>query len=211
MTEKTLGSLVGALRKERGWTLKQLSTAVGMPLSTIAKVETDRLSLSYDKLLQFTGRLGLTMAEFMAHGAEQDADDIKKVTGRRSISRPENTMQLETRNYVYQYLCSDLSQKRMVPMVVRASARSLEDFGPLVRHEGEEFLVVMEGSLEVHTEFYSPVVLEVGQSIYFDSNMGHAYLAKNCEVAVALVVCSSHAADLQQSLLKAATAPVGAS
>ena len=56
----TLGSLIRLVRKKNSWTLRQLSERVGIPLSTLAKVETDKLSLTYDKLQQFTARLGLS-------------------------------------------------------------------------------------------------------------------------------------------------------
>jgi transcriptional regulator with XRE-family HTH domain len=40
----TLGSLIRLVRKKNSWTLRQLSERVGIPLSTLAKVETDKLS-----------------------------------------------------------------------------------------------------------------------------------------------------------------------
>jgi transcriptional regulator with XRE-family HTH domain len=43
---------------------------VGIPLSTLAKVEQDKLSLTYDKLQRFTSRLGLTMTEFLAQNIQ---------------------------------------------------------------------------------------------------------------------------------------------
>jgi len=64
----TLGSLIRLVRKKNSWTLRQLSEKVGIPLSTLAKVETDKLSLTYDKLQQFTASLGLSMTEFLAQG-----------------------------------------------------------------------------------------------------------------------------------------------
>jgi transcriptional regulator with XRE-family HTH domain len=68
MTRKnsTLGSLIRGLRRQKKWTLREMSERVGIPLSTLAKVEQDKLSLTYDKLQQFTTRLGLTMTEFLA-------------------------------------------------------------------------------------------------------------------------------------------------
>ena len=62
----TLGKLVGLVRKRHGWTLREMSEKVGIPLSTLAKVESDKLALTYDKLQQFTSRLGMTMAEFLS-------------------------------------------------------------------------------------------------------------------------------------------------
>lgn len=51
---------------------------------------------------------------------------------------------------------------------------------------------MLEGGVKVLTEFYDPVVLTVGESIYIDSNMGHAYVtAEGCEEATLLGVFSS--------------------
>lgn len=46
----TLGSLLRSLRQRNGWTLKQMSERTGIPLSTLSKVEHDRLTLTYDRL-----------------------------------------------------------------------------------------------------------------------------------------------------------------
>ena len=62
----TLGSLISLVRQRNGWTLREMSDKVGIPLSTLAKVEADKLSLTYDKLQQFTSRLGMTLADFLA-------------------------------------------------------------------------------------------------------------------------------------------------
>jgi transcriptional regulator with XRE-family HTH domain len=59
----TLGSLIRLVRRKNSWTLRQLSEKVGIPLSTLAKVETDKLSLTYDKLQQFTASLGVCSSE----------------------------------------------------------------------------------------------------------------------------------------------------
>jgi uncharacterized cupin superfamily protein len=71
-----------------------------------------------------------------------------------------------------------------------------------VHHSGEEYVYVLEGSIKVLTEFYDPVILNVGESIYIDSNMGHAYVtADGGEEAVVLGVCSSTDESLLESLL----------
>ena len=38
-------------------------------------------------------------------------------------------------------------------------------------HEGEEFILVLKGLVELHTEFYEPARLEAGDSAYIDSGM----------------------------------------
>jgi len=198
--QPTIGSLLRSLRARNRWTLKQMSAHSGIPLSTLSKVEHDRLTLTYDKLQLLSQRLNMSMSELFA-----DPGDAPEpaVTARRSIGRIEDAVRINTPNYDYYYLCPELRRKRMIPVLARVRAKSLEEFGELVRHAGEEYTHVLEGRVAVHTEFYDPIVLTVGQSVYIDSNMGHAYIAgEGCEEAVVLSVCSSAEESLMESLLK---------
>lgn len=212
----TLGSLIKIVRQRNGWTLREMSAVVGIPLSTLAKVETDKLSLTYDKLQQFTSRLGLTMAEFLAQGEPAaEATAAPAVMGRRSLTTSGNSVRIKTPNYDYEYLCADLRQKRMVPIITRVRTRDIGEFGEAVRHKGEEFVFVLEGAIEVHLEFYTPIVLQAGQGVYLDSSMDHAYVCKDCDSALILGVCSSEDPDLAGELIslaeeeaKQATEPV---
>jgi transcriptional regulator with XRE-family HTH domain len=195
----TIGSLLRSLRARNDWTLKEMSQRCGIPLSTLSKVEHDRLTLTYDKLLQISQRLNIRMSELFA---EQDSTPEPPVTARRSIGRVEDAVRVTTPNYDYFYLCPELRRKRMIPVVTRVRAKSIEEFGELVHHSGEEYIHVLEGRAEVHTEFYDPIVLEAGQSVYIDSNMGHAYIAADgCEEVVLLGVCSSADEQLMESLM----------
>ena len=186
----TLGALIGLLRKQRGWTLREMSEQVGIPLSTLAKVEADKLSLTYDSLQQLTARVGMTMTEFLGQAETARAAPLPVVTARRSLTTDGNSISVGTPNYDYEYLCADLREKRMVPIITRIRAHDLAEFGEPVQHKGEEFIFVLEGSIEVHLQFYTPVVLRTGEGIYLDSTMGHAYVAKDCESALVLAVCS---------------------
>jgi len=195
----TIGGLLRSLRARKGWTLKQMSAHSGIPLSTLSKVEHDRLTLTYDKLLQLSQRLNLRMSELFA---EQDEAPGPSVTARRSIGRIEDAIRVNTPNYDYYYLCPELRRKRMIPVLTRVRAKTIEEFGDLVRHSGEEYIHVLEGRMEVHTEFYDPMVLEAGESVYIDSNMGHAYIAaEGCDEVLLLGVCSSPDEQLMESLM----------
>ncbi len=196
----TIGQLLRQLRSENEWTLKQMSEKSGIPLSTLSKVEHDRLTLTYDKLLQLSDRLEMPLSELFA--SSTDGNEAA-VTARRSVGRVKDAIQVKTENYDYHYLCSDLRRKRMMPILTHIRTKSLEDFGDLIRHSGEEFLFVLEGRVTVHTEFYSPVTIEKGESIYIDSNMGHAFLAgEGCEEAVTIAVCSSPDKNVMDSFIK---------
>lgn len=196
----TLGSVLRALRARHGWTLKEMSAKSGIPMSTLSKVEHDRLTLTYDKLQMLSRRLNIRMSDLFA---EPEPPTGPAVTARRSLGSIENAFRVQTPNYDYFYLCTELRRKLMIPLITRIRAKTLEEFGALVRHPGEEFVFVLEGRVEVHTEHYDPVGLEEGESIYIDSTMGHAYLvAEGCEEAVVLGICSSVDEDLMNSLMK---------
>ena len=195
----TLGTLLKNLRQRNGWTLKEMSERTDIPLSTLSKVEHDRLTLTYDKLLRLSQRLNMRLSELFAE--PEDAAE-PAITARRSIGRIDDAVRVETRNYDYHYLCTELRKKRMIPVLTRIRAKSVQDFGELVRHSGEEFIYVIEGRIVVHTEFYDPVTLEQGGSIYIDSNMGHAYVvAEGFDEALILGVCSSADEGLMASLM----------
>jgi transcriptional regulator with XRE-family HTH domain len=206
--DRTLAALVAAIRRERGWTLKEMSEVVGIPLSTLGKVESGKLSLSYDKLQQFTAGLGMSMADFFSHPI--DSHVIKErerapVTARRSLTSSGESVTIETPNYVYNYLCADLTHKQMVPIIVDLKADTPEVFGPTVSHAGEEFIFVLEGEVQVNLEFYRPTILKAGEGIYVDSMMKHSYTLGNCDSARLLAVCSGDEEALHSMARDSAT------
>src|SRR3954447_574962 len=193
----TLGRILKELRNHRNWTLREMSERSGIPVSTLSKVENDRLTLTYDKLAQLSQKLQIPISELFA-----ETETVEAITARRSIGRVEDAIRVTTPNYDYYYLCTELRRKRMVPVLTRIRAKSLSEFGDLVSHAGEEYIHVLEGTIVVHTEFYDPVTLKTGEAIYIDSNMGHAYIAaEHCEEALVLGVCSSEDEALMSSLM----------
>jgi transcriptional regulator with XRE-family HTH domain len=194
----TLGAVLRGLRSRNGWTLKEMSQKSGIPISTLSKVEHDRLTLTYDKLQQLSERLNIRMSELFAQG---EAATTTSVMGRRSVGKLDQAIRVNTGNYDYYYLCTELRQKRMIPNVTKIRAKSLAEFGDLVRHAGEEFVYVVEGQIVVHTEFYDPLVLNAGESIYIDSSMGHAYVvAEGFDEALTVGTMSSAEEGLMSSL-----------
>ena len=196
----TLGTLMKALRTRNGWTLQEMAEKTGIPRSTLAKVEHDRLTLGYDKLQQISQRLKMRMSELFAAGGEETES---RAMTRRSVGTLESAIHVDSPNYEHFFLCPELRKKRMIPMVARVRARTLEEFGELVRHSGEEFYYVLQGSIQVHTEFYEPVIVTAGQCVYLDSTMGHAYLlAPGCNEAMAIGGCTNADESLLDSITK---------
>ena len=91
-------------------------------------------------------------------------------------------------------------------LLTEVRARTLEEFGPLLRHAGEEYFMVTRGTIAVHTEFYAPEILREGDGMYIDSTMGHAYLnAGATESAQGICLCTSESADLFEQLHRIAS------
>ena len=182
------GAMLKKLRIQRGWTLKEVSRRTGYPVSTLSKIENDRVSLTYDKLTRISAGLDVDFSSLF--GAQEVTAEASAVHGRRSITRAGEGRSIESKNYFHLYAATELLNKRLIPIIVEIRARSLEEFGELVRHSGEEYIYVLEGEVDVHTSAYAPVRLKSGDSIYFDSTMGHAYIAANSGPCRVLGVCS---------------------
>lgn len=179
-----LGSRLRDLRRERNWTLEEAAEHCGVARSTLSKIERDQMSPTFDLLTRLTSGFNLNITElFVAQPPPAGA-------ARRAITRAGMGRMQDTQTYHHEFLCTDIVCKQMLPFTSRIKARSAEDFEDWVRHDGEEFLFVLKGSVQVLTEFYEPAVLGPGDSIYFDSRMGHFVTSFGKDDALVLWVCS---------------------
>lgn len=170
----TLGSALRSIRKERGWSLADASKTTGFSISTLSKVENGQRSLTYDKLVQLANRFSVDVSRLFTSGEAKPG--LALFTGRRSVHRVGEGFEVPAGVYTYNYLAHDLIQKRFVPVLMDIHARSVDEFDQLVKHKGDEFAYVLEGEIEVHTEIYAPLRLKAGESVFFDSEVGHAYV-----------------------------------
>jgi transcriptional regulator with XRE-family HTH domain len=194
-----LGHRLRELRTQNRWRIADVSRLTGLAASTISKVENGRMSLTYDKLQQLANGLSLDLADLFRDRTR--VDPPKMGAARRSVERSGEGALIDVGFYEYRFLNVDLAPKQMVPIVGEVKARSLEEFGKLIEHLGEEFLFVLEGSVVVHSDFYAPVTLNVGDHLYIDSRMGHAYLAGSEGTCRVLVVCTgAQTEELQQAV-----------
>jgi len=180
----TLGARVRELRRARGWTLAEVAERSGISQSTLSKVENQQMSLTYDNIIRLADGLDVDPSDLFAEPGQSVANS------RRSVSRHGDGRLQATKNYDYYYLAPDLANKRMLPIYTQIKCRDIKDFGPLVQHSGEEFIYVLRGAIEVHTEHYAPVRLEQGDGVYIDSTMPHAYISVSKENAWVLGICA---------------------
>jgi transcriptional regulator with XRE-family HTH domain len=191
------GAALKALRMQRGWTLAEVSKRTELPVSTLSKIENDRMSLSYDKLARISAGLGVDISQLFT---PQLAGPPGAVSGRRSVTLAGQGQIIETENYGHTYPAADFLNKRFVPVIAELHARTLEEFGEMVRHSGEEYAYILDGTVEFHSELYAPLTLRKGDSLYFDSGMGHAYLAAESGPCRVLSICSGPESQLMEAV-----------
>jgi transcriptional regulator with XRE-family HTH domain len=194
--ESNLGQCLRAIRQRNNWSLATVSAKTGLATSTLSRIENNQLSLTYEKLLQLSRGLGVDLAELLSGG--QREVPAAPMTGRRAFTPPGEGRVIQTKAHYYRYLCTDLTAKKMTPIIGTVSATDVADAGGFLRHEGEEMVYVLNGTLEVHTEFYEPLRVEQGGCIYFDASMGHAFVAVGGP-ATFLSVCSAPEPALLQA------------
>lgn len=175
-----LAQRLRSLRLERGWTLDQASKACGVAPSSLSKIENGISSPTYDVLLRLAHGFNLDAAELFAPAQAHMG------AGRRTIERKGKGELHETPLYEHLVLCSQLANKRMMPFISRIKARTLAEDEGWSQHAGEEFVYVLTGSIELHTEFYQPALLNPGDCFYIDSRMQHRVINQSNEDATVL-------------------------
>lgn len=191
MTDQSAGQPPGpaikALRHRLALTLADVSRSTGIPVSTLSRIENDLACPTYDHLVRLSRGLKVDISSLFS--AIQGAPAAGK-GARRSINRLGDGLVIDTRHHVLNYLSTDLTDKQFTPIIAEITAASLADHGPYLRHPGEEFVYVVRGVLELHSDAYSPVILRAGESIYFDSDTGHAYVRHGTEPCTVLSICT---------------------
>ncbi|GAB6848405.1 helix-turn-helix domain-containing protein [Paraburkholderia kururiensis] len=185
---KAVGGRLRDARKARRLTLMQLSEQSGIAVSTISKAERGDIALTYDKFAALAHALQLDFDALFGRAAP-NAARTREASMTPSFTASGEQMIYDTPNYEYGMLAADLTGKRMVPMRAHVRARSLADFPDYIRHSGEEFVFLLHGALELRFENGTAYALKPGDSLYFDSSMGHVYLSTGKGDAEVLVCC----------------------
>jgi transcriptional regulator with XRE-family HTH domain len=168
------GIALRAARIEQGLTLRALAALIDMPFSTLSKLENGKMAMTYDKLVRLAQGLGVDLGTLVT-GTAAPQEQAPAALGRRSVSRAGKWLAASER-HTHHYPAADLLGKLMVPIIIEVKARSIEELGGLVRHSGEEYLYVISGAMELHSDLYAPLPLGPGDSVYFDSGMAHGYV-----------------------------------
>ncbi|HEY7866276.1 MAG TPA: XRE family transcriptional regulator [Psychromonas sp.] len=180
-----LGLRLKEIRKSLGLTLEEASKKTGLARSTLSKIENEQISPTFQAMQKLTGGLQIDLPQLFAPPKQLSA------TGRRDITRNEEGKAHPTSTYEHELLATQLTNKKMMPFKSRVRARDFADYSDWIRHDGDEFLLVLSGEITFFSEFYEPVILNEGDSVYYDANMGHMLISSSEEDALILWVTAS--------------------
>ncbi|MGZ2410642.1 transcriptional regulator with XRE-family HTH domain [Sphingomonas sp. F9_3S_D5_B_2] len=175
------------VRLAQGLSLRALSARAGLPYSTVSKLENGKMALTYDKMIRLAQGLNVDLKDILSTADDRAAP---VAVGRRSVTRAGEAVDAESDQHMHRYPASDLLGKMMTPIIIDVQARSVDEVGGLVRHSGEEYIYVLAGSMELHSDLYAPLPLAEGDSVYFDSGMAHAYVRTSEGQCTVLAVCA---------------------
>ncbi len=167
-----LGQRVREIRLSQNLTLEEASKLTGLARSTLSKIENEQISPTFSAVTKLVNGLGIDIPQLFTQPRRDRSGG-----GRRDITRAGEGRPHPTPTYEHELLATALTRKKMIPYRTRVRARSFEEYREWVRHDGEEFLYVLEGPLMLYTEFYEPIRLETGDSAYYDCEMGHALVS----------------------------------
>lgn len=160
------------LRRGRGMTLQSFANITGVAASTLSKIERDELSPTISTLQKITKGLGIEMADLFAKSNGKEL-----APGRRSVTRASSGKGYTTSSCENQVLCSEIKNKKFVPVLTRVVARSVDDYPAWAKSDAEIFLMVIKGQMQLHSELYEPLDLGPGDSVYYDASAEHAWIS----------------------------------
>lgn len=179
-----IGKKIRELRKNATLVLQDLSDRTGLSKPLLSQIEKEVVSPPIATLLKISKALNVNIGFFF-----QDNDPEEKVVlVRRDESKVIDSRYFgrEESGYYYEALAYKKSKKYMEPFLVEFKRMKVEKLS-YFSHEGEEFIYLLEGTLEFRTE-NEQYVLNPGDSLYFESSIPHAYRALERKNAKALTV-----------------------
>lgn len=169
------GAMVRQLRKARGWSAGELAKKTGQTPDFIEQVELDQMSPPVGFIIRMAQTMEVDPGTFLSK-EEQTA-----IRDRRA-----QAFQKRTQNYSYTTLTTDAEESHLRAFMVTIEPQL--DHKPVAyKHEGEEFIYVMAGDLEL-TLGSKVQRFKTGESIRFNSDVPHKLKSISNEQTRCLVV-----------------------
>ena len=186
---KIIGNKIKSIRESKQLTIDEVAERSGLKKEQIERIEGDIDFPSLAPLIKIARVLGVRLGTFL-----DDQTELGPVVNRKKDSYEHNSIDFtnnattENKFMEYHSLAQDKSGRHMEPFLidVEPTAEGVE-FIPS-SHEGEEFIYVMSGVLEI-VYGKNRYLLEEGDSIYSDSIVSHhVHAAPGCEARILGVV-----------------------
>ena len=168
---KIVGEKIKSLRETKEISIAEMAERTGLAEEQINRIENNVDIPSLAPLIKIARALGVRLGTFL-----DDQDEMGAVICRKqeetdtTISFSNNAMDART-HMRYQALVKSKSDRHMEPFIVDIEATNDTDF-TLSSHEGEEFIYVMDGIIEVcHGK--KKHIIKAGDTIYYDSIVPH--------------------------------------
>lgn len=180
-----LGEKIRELRLKRAQTLRQVAEASGLSIPLLSQVENNAVSPPVATLLRIAGALEVGISYFFREEGSQERAVVVRKHERKKTFRP---MHLQHRDsgYTYEALAYTKNGKHMEPFLVEFEPKK-KDRTNFLRHRGEEFVFLFRGRLAFHYD-HTEILLEPGDSLYFESEVPHGFRALRGHKAQAIVV-----------------------
>jgi transcriptional regulator with XRE-family HTH domain len=180
-----IGSKVRELRQKKHYTLQDVAAKTGLSKPFLSQIENDHVVPPVATLLKLARAFDVGLAYFF-----QDEVGIDRI----AITRRDERVRVERRphhrkgevNYIYEALDTKKTNKHMEPFLVEFPVQDTSEM-IFMNHEGEEFLHVLEGTLEFRS-IDRVEILGPGDSIYFESELSHSFRCLGEKPARAIVV-----------------------
>ncbi len=189
MDESAITKRLRELRKRNNLRLEQLAERTGLTKGYLSRIENSKHPPPISTLSRIASALGVDVTElFPKTGATGQSEEL-------AISRNNQRVQMDRRGtpygYIYEDLALDMKGKNMEPFLVTVGFDQKIDIQTDFRHQGEEFIYVIEGKMEFYFKGES-YILEHGDSVYFDANIPHSGRSVGKKRAKILIVIYSY-------------------
>lgn len=189
MEEKLLTKRLKEIRLSKKLTLEKLAALTGLSKGYLSQIENSDQPPPIYTLSRISNALGIDISELFAHTDTVPYQEI--IVGRRDEHRLLSGAGTPY-GYVYEDLASNKKGKNMEPFIVTVGFDQRVEIQKDFRHEGEEFIYVLEGTLEFFYDGKSYCVLETGDHVYFDADKPHSGRSLGAKQAKLLIVIYSY-------------------
>ena len=167
--EIPVGEKIKALREQKGFSLKDVADQTGFSTALISQMENHLISPSLGTLIKLAKALDVKVGDFFGETHEEPFAIVRK-DERKTVSRFASKEGVKY-GYGYESLGFEKKNRHMEPFIVTLEPATIKT-SKTSTHEGEEFIYVLEGDMEVIFGNHRDV-LYPGDSIYYDSTIPH--------------------------------------